>query len=143
MAGPVAVTGGAGFIGSHVVGQLLASGHHVRVLDNLSTGHRANLPAGLDGTFQQGDCTNAAWVREALQGRTAVIHLAATPNVQKSLDDPPEILHNNIQATACVLEAARRLRIRRVVLASSAGLYAADEEPPHHEEMTPCPGNPY
>jgi len=137
------VTGGAGFIGSHVVEQLLAAGSRVRILDNFSTGHLRNLPPGIEDSICIGDCTNKDWVFEKLKGCDGVIHLAATPNVQKSLDDPPAILRNNMMATACVLEAARRLNIRRVVLASSASLYGADVTPPHHEEMTPSPANPY
>ena len=118
------VTGGAGFIGSHLVDALTAAGQRVRVFDNFSTGHRANLasvrpvPETVDG-----DLTDAAAVRRAMEGVRTVYHLGALASVQASVEDP--LLSHQICATGTlhVLDAARKAGVRRVVYAGSASAY--------------------
>lgn len=117
----ILVTGGAGFIGSHTVDAALAAGHMVRVLDDLSTGSAANLPAGADLLI--GDVTDLAAIGRALQDCDAVIHLAALVSVPQSLQKPVETYHVNTTGTVGLLEAARRAGVRRVVLASTCAVY--------------------
>ncbi len=117
----ILVTGGAGFIGSHTVDAARQAGHTVRVLDNLSTGTLANLPADVD--LLEGDVTESATIERALQGCDAVIHLAALVSVPQSLQEPVETYHVNTTGTVGLLEAARRAGIRRVVLASTCAVY--------------------
>ena len=103
---PVLVTGGAGFIGSHLVDALLAQGHAVRVLDNLSMGSLANLPlANPQLQFIQGDVADAAVVAQAVAGCSAVAHLAAVASVQASVDDPVATHQSNFVGTLNVCEA--------------------------------------
>ncbi len=117
----ILVTGGAGFIGSHTVDAAQQAGHTVRVLDNLSTGTVANLPADVD--LHQGDVTDCAAVERALCGCDAVIHLAALVSVPQSLQEPVKTYHVNTTGTVGLLEAARQAGVRRVVLASTCAVY--------------------
>ncbi len=117
----VLVTGGAGFIGSHTVEALLRSGHEVRVLDNLSSGRRSNLPEGVDLII--GDVTDEEVVARVTKGMDAVIHLAALVSVPQSLEEPVQTFMVNSGGTVKVIEAARRNNVRRFVLASTCAVY--------------------
>ncbi len=138
------ITGGAGFIGSHLCEAAVARGNRVTVLDNLSTGHLENL----DGIrkrirFVEGDIRNAADVENAIVGCDAVVHLAATVLVPQTVDDPVGSALVNEIGSLNVLEAARRHRCRRVVLASSAAVYGNNPDLPKNEAMMPEPLSPY
>jgi len=125
----ILVTGGAGFIGSHLVDALLAAGQRVRVLDNLSMGKRNNLP--LDNSalqFIEGDVADAQLVAQAVAGCDAVVHLAAVASVQASVDDPVATHQSNFIGTLNVCEAMRQHGVRRVVYASSAAIYGNNGE---------------
>jgi len=142
---PVAlVTGGAGFIGSHIVSLLLSVGWDVRVLDNFSTGRRENLQ-GLVGRLEifEGDIRDSARLDEALQGVEVVFHQAAFVSVPGSMENPLACLDINVQGTANVLETARRHAVRRVVLASSAAVYGDSDILPLEEETPLQPLSPY
>jgi UDP-glucose 4-epimerase len=142
---PVLITGGAGFIGSHLVDALLARGYAVRVLDDLSTGKRSNLP--LDNPrveLIEGDVADAALVARAAQGCQAVAHLAAVASVQASVDDPVKTHQSNFIGTLNVCEAMRQAGIKRVVFASSAAVYGNNGEGEAITEDTPkAPLTPY
>jgi nucleoside-diphosphate-sugar epimerase len=146
----VLVTGGSGFIGSHLVEGLLQRGAAVRVLDNLTTGHRANLARVLTGregqrkfTFIEGDITDRATVREAVKGVDYVLHQAALPSVQRSVEEP--VISNlvNVEGTLNVLVAARDLGVKRVVYASSSSVYGDSPQLPKVEHMATNPFSPY
>ncbi len=138
------VTGGCGFIGSHLVERLLAAGHRVRVLDNLSTGTLANLASGRDAVeFLEGDITDPAAIAEACRGVDGVFHLAALVSVADSVARPMDNHLINATGTLHVLLAAREAGARRVVLASTAAVYGNDPVLPKREEMTPAPASPY
>lgn len=125
----ILVTGGAGFIGSHLVDALLAAGNRVRVLDNLSMGKRENLPlANPHLQFIEGDVADAAQVAQAMAGCDAVAHLAAVASVQASVDDPVATHQSNFIGTLNVCEAMRRHGVRRVLFASSAAVYGNNGE---------------
>jgi nucleoside-diphosphate-sugar epimerase len=119
---PVLVTGGAGFIGSHLVEALLAHGARVRVLDDLSTGRRENLPQGKVELIQ-GDIRDLEMCRAACAGMEHVFHQAALGSVPRSLADPAATIAVNVWGTANVLAAARDAGVRRVVYASSSSVY--------------------
>ena len=141
---PILVTGGAGFIGSNLVDALLARGYSIRVLDNLSSGKRSNLPA--DGRVELiiGDVADAACVRRAVQGCRAVVHLAAVASVQASVDDPFGTHQSNLIGTLKLCEAMREAGVRRVVFASSAAVYGNNGEGQAIDEDTPkAPLTPY
>src|SRR5471030_2999270 len=142
---PILITGGAGFIGSHLVDALLAKGHAVRVLDDLSTGKRSNLP--LDNPAVQlivGDVADAERVARAAEGCQAVVHLAAVASVQASVDDPVRTHQSNFIGTLNVCEAMRKASIKRVVFASSAAVYGNNGEGEAISEDTPkSPLTPY
>nr|WP_298140486.1 NAD-dependent epimerase/dehydratase family protein [uncultured Pseudomonas sp.] len=141
----ILVTGGAGFIGSHLVDALLAEGHGVRVLDNLSMGKLANLP--LDNPrlrFIQGDVADAGVVDAAVAGCAAVAHLAAVASVQASVDDPVATHQSNFVGTLNVCEAMRRHGVKRVLFASSAAVYGNNGEGRAiDEETAKAPLTPY
>lgn len=142
---PILVTGGAGFIGSHLCDALLAAGHRVRVLDNLSTGKRANLPLH-DSRIEliEGDVADAALVRRAVAGCSAVAHLAAVASVQASVDDPVATHQSNFIGTLNICEAMREAGVRRVLFASSAAIYGNNGEGVAVTEDTPkAPLTPY
>ncbi|KAB0546548.1 NAD-dependent epimerase/dehydratase family protein [Pseudomonas argentinensis] len=142
---PILVTGGAGFIGSNLVDALLARGHSVRVLDNLSMGKLSNLPQG-DArlTFISGDVADAALVSRAVAGCNAVVHLAAVASVQASVDDPVSTHQSNFIGTLNICEAMREHGVRRVVFASSAAVYGNNGEGVAiDEETAKAPLTPY
>lgn len=138
------ITGGAGFIGSNLVRTLTeqpgVSG--LRVVDNLSTGDKANL-AGLDVEFFEGDVQDAALLDRAFRGADAVVHLAALPSVPRSLRDPLASHHANATGTLQVLEAARRAGGPHVIAASSSSVYGANPHLPKHEDLASAPMSPY
>jgi UDP-glucose 4-epimerase len=138
------ITGGAGFIGSHLAERLLAAGHAVTVLDNLSTGRFANL-AGLaahpDFTFVQGDVSDEALLDELGRGASAVYHLAAVVGVRLVLEDPLRVIEENIFGTRTVLEAARRHRLPTFI-ASTSEIYGKNPAVPFHEESDRVLGSP-
>lgn len=139
----VLITGGAGFIGSHMTERLLGEGHSVRVLDNLSTGHRANLPSHRSLELRVGDIREAKTVGEAMEDVQAVIHLAAVASVQASIDDPVGTHETNLVGTLNLLEAARRKGVRRFLYASSAAVYGDTDKLPVSEQTPGRPLSPY
>jgi UDP-glucose 4-epimerase len=138
----VLVTGGAGFIGSHLVERLLRIGQDVRVLDNFSTGHRANL-AGFDVEIVEGDIQSYERVHNAVRGCDVVLHQAALPSVPRSIADPLTSHATNATGTLNVLLAARDEGVRRLVFASSSSVYGAVEGLPKRETMAAMPISPY
>ncbi|EJN23481.1 nucleoside-diphosphate-sugar epimerase [Pseudomonas sp. GM79] len=142
---PILVTGGAGFIGSHLTDALLEKGHSVRILDDFSTGKHTNLPLG-NARLEviQGDVADAETVFRAMEGCRAVVHLAAVASVQASVDDPAKTHQSNFIGTLNVCESMRRLKIKRVVFASSAAVYGNNGEGEAIDEDTPkAPLTPY
>lgn len=139
----ILVTGGAGFIGSHLVERLLRAGHTVRVLDNLSTGKRENLPQHLALEFRLGDIRNEDMVRAAMREVSAVFHLAAVASVQASIDDPVGTHGANLVGTLNLLEAGRLTGVTRFLYASSAAIYGDTTALPVAETTTPRPLSPY
>jgi UDP-glucose 4-epimerase len=137
------VTGGAGFIGSHVVDALVAAGHAVRVVDDLSTGRRENLAQQPRVEFRVADLARPGVADESVLGIDQVIHLAAIPSVPRSVSDPVASHRANVDATLLVLTAARDAGVRRVVLASSSSVYGDSPTLPKGEAMTPSPRSPY
>lgn len=139
----VAVTGGAGFIGANLVARLVALGAEVAVLDDLSTGVKANL-AGIDGVeFREGSILDDGDLDAALDGADAVVHLAARASVPRSLADPEASHAANATGTVKVLEAARRAGGPHVVVASSSSVYGANPVLPKSEDLPPMPLSPY
>ena len=143
-AGRVLVTGGAGFIGSHLVEALLAEGRTVRVVDNLATGHRSNL-AHLEGSFEwlEGDLADYEVCAEATRDVEHVLHHAAIPSVPRSVLEPLQSHASGATATLNLLEAARIAGARRFVFAASSSAYGNTDELPKHEGMVPNPLSPY
>jgi UDP-glucose 4-epimerase len=135
------VTGGAGFIGSHLVELLLSKGCEVVVVDNLATGHRSQVPA--KATFLQGDVGDPQLLARALPGCDVVFHLAAVSSVQDSLDRPMEVHNTNLTATLALLEASVRHKVPRIVFSSSAAVYGDTGGAPAREDMTPKPMSHY
>jgi UDP-glucose 4-epimerase len=136
------VTGGAGFVGATLVRRLVAGGHRVRVIDNLSTGDAAHL-AGVDAELVKGDIRDADALDDAIRGTTAVIHLAAAGSVIGSVQDPVANFEANVLGTFRVLDAARRGGVTNVVLASTGGALIGDATPPVSERSLPKPISPY
>lgn len=142
---PVLVTGGAGFIGSNLVDALLAKGHAVRILDDMSTGKRCNLPMDNPKVeLIEGDVADAALVARVMAGCSAVVHLAAVASVQASVDDPVRTHQSNFIGTLNVCEAMRKSGVKRIVFASSAAVYGNNGEGESIVEDTPkAPLTPY
>ena len=142
---PILITGGAGFIGSHLADALLAKGYAVRVLDNLSTGKPENLPMDHSRIeLIEGDVADAALVQRCMQGCRAVVHLAAVASVQASVDDPVSTHQSNFIGTLNVCEAMRTHGVKRVLFASSAAVYGNNGEGLAIDEDTPkAPLTPY
>ena len=138
----VLVTGGAGFIGSHIVRALLERGDHVRVLDNFSTGKRENL-AGLDLELIEADLRDASRVTQACRGVETVFHQAAFVSVPQSMKEPVDCFDVNVTGTASLLQAAHKYGVRRVVFASSAAVYGDSDALPLDEETPLRPLSPY
>lgn len=138
------VTGGAGFIGSHLVDELLSRGHRVRVLDNFSTGSRDNIAHVLaDVEIVEGDIQSYERVHNAARGADYVIHEAALPSVPRSVQDPLTTHQVNTTGTLNVLLAARDEGVKRVVIASSSSVYGANPALPKREDMVLLPISPY
>ena len=140
----ILVTGGAGFIGSHLVSALLRRGDAIRVLDNFSTGFRSNL-AAVDGEFEllEGDLRSYERVHAAVRGCDAVLHQGALPSVPRSVQDPITSSEINIGGTLNVLLTARDEGVRRVVVASSSSVYGDTPGLPRVETMAASPLAPY
>nr|ADY62017.1 UDP-glucose 4-epimerase [Rubinisphaera brasiliensis DSM 5305] len=138
------VTGGAGFIGSHLASALVAQGNQVRVFDNLCTGRKKNL-AHLDGQFEwiHGDVRDLAAVEKAVAGVDVVYHQAALASVPLSIEKPLEVHDVCVTGTVNVLDAARRLGVKRVVYAASSAAYGDRPEMPKRESHTPQTLSPY
>ncbi len=144
MAEPVLVTGGAGFIGSHLVEALVAAGHPVRVLDDLSTGQRDNLaPFGSHVNLTVGDVGDPAAVEGLMAGVSTVYHLAALASVQRSVEKPLDSHHVCDTGTLLVLDAARRHGVKRIVYAGSASAYGIPAGEVQSEDDPLCPLSPY
>lgn len=138
------VTGGAGFIGSNLVQLLLHEGWQVVILDNLSTGYRENIPSGnSDVQFIEADVRDAKAVEKTSEGCNAIFHLAASVGNLRSIKDPVADSDINVLGTLCVLEAARKHQIAKVVFSSSAGIFGEVKETPQNEEHPTDPDSPY
>jgi len=135
------VTGGAGFIGSHLVEALLLGGYEVRVVDNLSGGKRERVPDGV--AFFEQDVCNTSGLAPAFSGVDCVFHLAALPRVPFSIEHPLESHHANVDGTLSVLVAAKDAKVKRVVYAASASAYGNQETLPLSEDLRAMPANPY
>jgi nucleoside-diphosphate-sugar epimerase len=136
------VTGGAGFIGSNLVRALLERGEDVRVLDNFSTGNRANLE-GIDVEIVEGELRSYERVHNAVRGSDIVYHLGALGSVPRSVQDPLTSSAVNVEGTLNVLLAARDEGVRRVVFSSSASVYGSSTQRPTPEDWPPDPVSPY
>ena len=140
----ILVTGGAGFIGSHIVEALVRKGHRVRVLDNFFSGKRVNLRAvRADVEVLTGDCADPAAARRAVKGIEVIYHEGAVPSVARSVKDPALSHQANATATLTMLVAARDARVRRFIYAGSSSVYGNTPTLPKHERMTPMPLSPY
>jgi nucleoside-diphosphate-sugar epimerase len=138
------VTGGAGFIGSNIVHELVAHGEAVRVLDNFSTGRRENITPFLeDIELIEGDLRHLDTVRQAAEGVDYILHQGALPSVPRSIDNPLETNEANVRGTLNLLVAARDAGVKRVVCASSSSVYGDTPTLPKTEEMRPVPLSPY
>ncbi len=137
------VTGGAGFIGSHMAAELIRRGERVRVVDNLSTGKRKNLDAVPGAEFIEGDLADLAVARRAVEGADYVLHQAAIPSVPRSVEDPITSNRSNIDATLNVLVASRDADVKRLVYAGSSSAYGDTPTLPKREDMATNPLSPY
>ena len=138
------VTGGAGFIGSPLVEELLKRGERVRVLDNFATGKRERLEPYLDRIeLMEGDLRSQHTVRDAVEGVDYVLHQGALPSVPRSVKDPVTTNDVNVGGTLNVLDASREAGVKRVVYASSSSVYGANAAVPKREDMMPQPISPY
>lgn len=149
----ILVTGGAGFIGSHIVEELLRGGGDVRVLDNFSSGKRDNLrfegPLSADKVDEgkleilEGDLRDAGILKAAVRGVDLIFHLAAFVSVSQSMTDPQDCFDVNVNGTVGLLEAARREGVHKVVLSSSTAVYGDTDQFPTDEETPLRPLSPY
>ena len=143
------VTGGGGFIGSHIVEELLRRGQRVRVLDNFATGKRENLvfpgiaEARQNLEIREGDIRDEAGVRSAMEGIDYVLHQAALPSVPRSIADPVSTNEVNVRGTLNILLAARDAGVKRLVFASSSSVYGNSVVSPKHEDLPTNPLSPY
>ena len=144
LTGTALVTGGAGFIGSHIAAALSAAGARVRVLDDLSTGHRENLnEIGGDIDFIEGSVADEDVLQKALDGVEVVFHEAAIPSVPRSVEAPRQTHIASVDGTFSLLLAARDQGVRRVVYAASSSAYGDQPTLPKSEQMLPDPLSPY
>ena len=144
LSGIALVTGGAGFIGSHIAAALVQAGARVRIIDDLSTGYRKNLQdieSRID--FIEGSVANAPTLRRALADVELVFHEAAIPSVPRSVERPIESHQASVDATFALLLAARDQQVRRVIYAASSSAYGDQPELPKREDMRPAPLSPY
>jgi nucleoside-diphosphate-sugar epimerase len=137
------VTGGAGFIGSHLVEELLRRGESVRIVDNFSTGRRENLPVGGEVELVEGDLAEPDVARRAVAHCDYVLHQAAIPSVPRSVKDPVTSHRANVDGTLQVLLAARDAGVKRVVYAGSSSVYGDTPVLPKREDMRTTPQSPY
>jgi nucleoside-diphosphate-sugar epimerase len=144
LSGVVLVTGGAGFVGSHIAATMAGRGARVRVLDDLSTGHEENLEEiGGRVDFVRASLNDGEALRRALEGVELVFHEAAIPSVPRSVANPFETHRACVEGTFALLEAARSAGVRRLVYAASSSIYGDQPTLPKHEEMAPQPLSPY
>ncbi len=144
LTGIVLVTGGAGFIGSHIAGTLAERGARVRIVDDLSTGHVENLDEiGGKVDFVRTSITDRDAMKRALEGVEVVFHQAAIPSVPRSVENPRETHEACVEGTFTLLDAAREARVRRIVYAASSSAYGDQPTLPKEEEMSPQPLSPY
>jgi UDP-glucose 4-epimerase len=142
--GTYLVTGGAGFIGSHIASALVERGDRVRVLDNLCTSNRNNLSAFAQRIeFIEGDLVNPSDVARALEGVDVVFHQAALASVPRSVDAPLDTNSSCVTGTVTLLDGARKSGVRRVVFAGSSSAYGDQPTPAKHERLLPAPLSPY
>jgi UDP-glucose 4-epimerase len=135
------VTGGAGFIGSHISEALVKRGHRVRVADNLVTGYKKNLRDGVE--FAEGDCADPAFAKRIVAGMDFVIHQAAIPSVPRSVEKPLESHRANVDGMLHMLLASRDAGVKRLVFAGSSSVYGDTEVLPKTETMPTNPMTPY
>ena len=135
------VTGGAGFIGSHISEALVRRGHRVRVADNFATGYQRNIRDGVE--FLEGDCADLAFARRSVEGMDYVIHQAAIPSVPRSVDKPLESHRANVDGMLHMLLASRDAGVKRLVFAGSSSVYGDTEVLPKTETMPTNPLSPY
>ena len=144
LTGIAVVTGGAGFIGSHIAQTLARNGLRVRIIDDLSTGHRANLDEIKgDVDFTQGTVADEEMLNKVLDGAELIFHEAAIPSVPRSVEDPRQSHVASVDGTFTLLLAARDKKVRRVVYAASSSAYGDQPTLPKAEEMLPDPLSPY
>jgi UDP-glucose 4-epimerase len=138
------VTGGAGFIGSHIVEGLLENDHEVVIIDDLSTGRQENVEIFKSRVdFQQIDLRNLEDVRKAVDGAEYIFHQAALPSVPRSIENPLESHHVNVTGTINLLIAAKDAGVKRLVYAASSSAYGDAEVDKKHEQLKPAPLSPY
>ncbi len=144
LTGIALVTGGAGFIGSHIASALATNGARVRIVDDLSTGHRENIEE-IEGDidFVQGSIADEAVLKKALEGVELVFHEAAIPSVPRSVEDPRQTHTASVDGTFSLLLAAREQKVRRLVYAASSSAYGDQPTLPKVEDMLPDPLSPY
>jgi len=135
------ITGGAGFIGSHLTDKLIEAGHEVSIIDNLSTGKKENINP--KATFHNVDICDFEAIKPFFDGQDYIFHLAAIPRVPLSVLDPVNTSKVNILGTINVFKAASEAKVKRVVFASSSSVYGAQEKMPFTEDMTSHPLSPY
>ena len=144
LSGIALVTGGAGFIGSHIAGALAQRGAKVRIIDNLSTGYEKNVEAvGSKVDFMHADIGDERALKTALSDVELVFHEAAIPSVPRSVDRPSETHQASVDATFKLLLAARDHKVRRMIYAASSSAYGDQPELPKREDMRPAPLSPY
>jgi UDP-glucose 4-epimerase len=144
LSGIVVVTGGAGFIGSHIAETVAASGGKVRIIDDLSTGHRENVEElSGDIEFIEGSVADLELINRALKNAEVVFHEAAIPSVPRSVESPEQSHIASVDGTFNLLQAARQQNVRRVVYAASSSAYGDQPTLPKVEDMAPDPLSPY
>jgi len=144
LSGIALVTGGAGFIGSHIAAALVANGARVRIIDDLSTGYRENVnEVGGDVDFVHASLADEKSLRKALEDVELVFHEAAIPSVPRSVENPRQTHIASVDSTFSLLDAARQMKVRRIVYAASSSAYGDQPTLPKVEDMLPDPLSPY